>query len=45
MPYFGNKPLNPSIFAAIKHNSSTPHAIFWQYALKNFRTCIVITDD
>jgi hypothetical protein len=30
-PYFDNKLLNPSIFVAIKHNSSTPHAIFWQY--------------
>jgi hypothetical protein len=43
MPYFGNKPLNPSIFAAIKHNSSTPHAIFWQYAEKKIKNnCIII---
>jgi hypothetical protein len=40
MPYFGNKLLNPSIFVGIKHNSRTPHAIFWQYALINFRTYI-----
>jgi hypothetical protein len=33
MPYFDNKLLNPSIFAAIKHNSSASHAIFWQYVL------------
>jgi hypothetical protein len=43
MPYFGNTLLNPSIFVGIKHNSSTPHAIFWQYVLINFRTYIVIT--
>jgi hypothetical protein len=28
MPYVGNKLLNPSICVAIKHNSSTSHAIF-----------------
>jgi hypothetical protein len=33
LPKYGilcsNKRFNPSIFVAIKHNSSTHHAIFW----------------
>jgi hypothetical protein len=36
MPYFGYALLNPSICVAIKHNSSTSHAIFWQYTFKSF---------
>jgi hypothetical protein len=41
MPYVGNTLLNPSICVAIKHNSSTQHAIFWQYTFKSFNVCKV----